>query len=168
MQGIKNVVCGRADAFVPRATIHFNYGPRSQGMFERYRETWCLLTCSARAAGAGATFPSDDDARRCRCDVRCVRGGEREQSSDSHASQKKRDPSTPLRAGSGAPAPGHPGIVILLTKTRRVRLLSTAVFPRKSRSKPDEACTRGRRFGSGSDAFAPVLRTKSAAACDPA
>jgi PD-(D/E)XK endonuclease len=38
-----------ADAFVPRATVHFNYGPQSQGMFEIYRETWCLLTCSARA-----------------------------------------------------------------------------------------------------------------------
>jgi hypothetical protein len=58
-----------ADAFVPRATVHFNYGPRSQGMFEIYREAWCLLTCSARARGKG------DIPKRCRCEgmgVRCV------------------------------------------------------------------------------------------------
>jgi hypothetical protein len=58
-----------ADAFVPRATVHFNYGPQSQGMFERYRETWCLLTCSAKARGRG------DIPKRCRCEempVRCV------------------------------------------------------------------------------------------------
>src|ERR1700691_5860727 len=58
-----------ADAFVPRATVHFNYGPLSQGMFEIYRETWCLLTCSARARGKG------DIPKRCRCEempVRCV------------------------------------------------------------------------------------------------
>ncbi len=58
-----------ADAFVPRATVHFNYGPQSQGMFEIYRETWCLLTCSARARGKG------DIPKRCRCEemtVRCV------------------------------------------------------------------------------------------------
>ncbi|MGC2272523.1 MAG: group I intron-associated PD-(D/E)XK endonuclease, partial [Candidatus Sulfotelmatobacter sp.] len=58
-----------ADAFVPRATVHFNYGPRSQGMFERYREAWCLLSCPARARGRG------DIPRRCRCEempVRCV------------------------------------------------------------------------------------------------
>jgi hypothetical protein len=58
-----------ADAFVPRATIHFNYGPRSQGMLERYRETWCLLSCSARARGRG-NIPE-----RCRCEempVRCT------------------------------------------------------------------------------------------------
>ena len=58
-----------ADAFVPRATVHFNYGPRSEGMFEIYRETWCLLTCSARARGRG------DIPKRCRCEempVRCV------------------------------------------------------------------------------------------------
>ncbi len=58
-----------ADAFVPRATVHFNYGPQSQGMFEIYRETWCLLTCSARARGRG------DIPKRCRCEelpVRCA------------------------------------------------------------------------------------------------
>ncbi len=58
-----------ADAFVPRVTVHFNYGPRSQGMFEIYRETWCLLACSARARGRG------DIPKRCRCEempVRCV------------------------------------------------------------------------------------------------
>ncbi len=58
-----------ADAFVPRATVHFNYGPKSQGMFEIYRETWCLLACSARARGRG------DIPRRCRCEempVRCA------------------------------------------------------------------------------------------------
>ena len=58
-----------ADAFVPRATVHFNYGPRSQGMFEIYREAWCLLTCSQRARGQG------DIPKRCRCEempVRCV------------------------------------------------------------------------------------------------
>jgi len=58
-----------ADAFVPRATVHFNYGPLSEGMFEIYRETWCLLTCSARARGRG------DIPTRCRCGempVRCV------------------------------------------------------------------------------------------------
>jgi PD-(D/E)XK endonuclease len=49
-----------ADAFVPRATVHFNYGLESQGMFEIYRETWCLLTCSARARGRG------DIPKRCR------------------------------------------------------------------------------------------------------
>jgi hypothetical protein len=58
-----------ADAFVPRATVHFNYGPKSQGMFERYRETWCLLTCSAKERGKG------DIPKRCRCEEmpqRCV------------------------------------------------------------------------------------------------
>jgi PD-(D/E)XK nuclease superfamily protein len=58
-----------ADAFVPRATVHFNYGPKSRGMFERYREAWCLLTCLARARGRG------DIPKRCRCEempVRCV------------------------------------------------------------------------------------------------
>jgi hypothetical protein len=58
-----------ADAFVPRATVHFNYGPKSQGMFEMYRETWCLLGCSERARGRG------DIPKRCRCEempVRCV------------------------------------------------------------------------------------------------
>ena len=57
------------DAFIPRATVHFNYGPKSQGMFERYRETWCLLTCSARTRGRG------DIPKRCRCEempVRCT------------------------------------------------------------------------------------------------
>jgi len=51
-----------ADAFVPRATVHFNYGPHSEGMFEMYRETWCLMTCSARARGRG------DIPKRCRCE----------------------------------------------------------------------------------------------------
>jgi PD-(D/E)XK endonuclease len=58
-----------ADAFIPRVTVHFNYGPLSQGMFEIYRETWCLMTCSARARGRG------DIPKRCRCEelpVRCV------------------------------------------------------------------------------------------------
>ncbi len=58
-----------ADAFIPRVTVHFNYGPKSQGMFEIYRETWCLLTCSARARGKG------DIPKRCRCEEmqeRCV------------------------------------------------------------------------------------------------
>ena len=63
-----------ADAFVPRATVHFNYGPKSQGMFEIYRETWCLLACSARARGRG------DIPKRCRCPempVRCAVGPRR-------------------------------------------------------------------------------------------
>src|SRR5580704_3052495 len=58
-----------ADAFVPRATVHFNYGPNSQSMFENYREAWCLLTCSATARGRG------DIPKRCRCEEmtqRCV------------------------------------------------------------------------------------------------
>jgi hypothetical protein len=58
-----------ADAFVPRVTVHFNYGPRTQSDFEIYRETWCLLTCSARARGKG------DIPKRCRCEEmpqRCV------------------------------------------------------------------------------------------------
>jgi PD-(D/E)XK endonuclease len=58
-----------ADAFVPRVTVHFNYGPKSQGMFEIYRETWCLMACSPRARGRG------DIPRRCRCEempVRCA------------------------------------------------------------------------------------------------
>lgn len=58
-----------ADAFVPRVTVHFNHGPVSRGMFEIYRETWCLPGCSARARGRG------DIPRRCRCEempVRCV------------------------------------------------------------------------------------------------
>lgn len=50
-----------AEAFVPRATVHFNYGPRSQGMFEIYREAWCLLALSARPRSCGAI------PRRCRC-----------------------------------------------------------------------------------------------------
>jgi hypothetical protein len=57
-----------ADAFVPRATVHFNYGPKSEGMFEIYREAWCLLTCVAKERGRG------DIPRRCRCEdmpVRC-------------------------------------------------------------------------------------------------
>jgi hypothetical protein len=58
-----------ADAFVPRATVHFNYGPNSQGMFEMYRETWCLLTCPPKARGRG------DIPKRCRSEempVRCA------------------------------------------------------------------------------------------------
>jgi hypothetical protein len=58
-----------ADAFIPRATVHFNYGPLSQGMFEIYREAWCLMACSARARGKG------DIPKRCRCEElpqRCV------------------------------------------------------------------------------------------------
>ena len=58
-----------ADAFVPRATVHFNYGPKSQGMFEIYRDAWCLLVCSAEERGRG------DVPKRCRCEemaVRCV------------------------------------------------------------------------------------------------
>jgi hypothetical protein len=65
-----------ADAFVPRATVHFNYGPKSQGMFEMYREAWCLMACSPGARGRG------DIPKRCRCEEiaqRCVvcprRGG---------------------------------------------------------------------------------------------
>jgi hypothetical protein len=50
-----------AEAFVPRATVHFNYGPRSQGMFEIYREAWCLLTLSARTRSVGAI------PKKCRC-----------------------------------------------------------------------------------------------------
>jgi hypothetical protein len=56
-----------ANAFVPRATVHFNYGPRSQGMFEMYRETWCLLACSVKARGEG------DIPKRCRCPEMAVR-----------------------------------------------------------------------------------------------
>ncbi len=58
-----------ADAFIPRVTVHFNYGPLSQGMFEICRETWCLLTCAGKARGKG------DIPKRCRCEempVRCV------------------------------------------------------------------------------------------------
>jgi hypothetical protein len=50
-----------AEAFVPRATVHFNYGVRSQGMFEIYREAWCLLTLAARPRSCG-TIP-----KNCRC-----------------------------------------------------------------------------------------------------
>jgi hypothetical protein len=49
------------EAFVPRATVHFNYGPLSRGMFEIYRETWYLLTCSAKAWRKG------DIPKKCRC-----------------------------------------------------------------------------------------------------
>lgn len=58
-----------ADAFVPRVTVHFNYGPKSQSDFEIYRETWCLMSCSERARGRG------DIPKRCRCEEmtqRCV------------------------------------------------------------------------------------------------
>ena len=51
-----------ADAFVPRATVHFNYGPHSQGMFEKYREAWCLMACERRRAGG------NDVPKRCRCE----------------------------------------------------------------------------------------------------
>jgi hypothetical protein len=50
------------DAFIPRATVHFNYGPRTQGMFEIYREAWCLMMCTPRARGKG------DIPTRCRCE----------------------------------------------------------------------------------------------------
>ena len=50
------------DAFLPRATVHFNYGPRTQGMFEIYREAWCLMMCTPRARGKG------DIPTRCRCE----------------------------------------------------------------------------------------------------
>jgi hypothetical protein len=50
-----------ADAFVPRVTVHFNYGPKTQSDFEIYRETWCLLACSGRGRGKG------DIPVRCRC-----------------------------------------------------------------------------------------------------
>jgi hypothetical protein len=66
-----------ADAFVPRATVNFNYGPNSQGMFEKYRETLVLADLFGRRRGAGAIFRSDAGARRCRCAARCVRRGER-------------------------------------------------------------------------------------------
>jgi PD-(D/E)XK endonuclease len=58
-----------AEAFIPRAKVHFNYGPLSKGMFEIYRETWCLLACSRRMHGK-ASVP-----KICRCEempVRCV------------------------------------------------------------------------------------------------
>ncbi len=64
-----------ADAFVPRVTVHFNYGPKSQGMFEIYREAWCLLACAPKMRGK-AIFRSDAGARRCRCGAWCARGGE--------------------------------------------------------------------------------------------
>ena len=57
------------EAFVPRATVHFHYGPRSEAMFEIYREAWCLLACDVKARGR------NDIPRRCRCKelpVRCV------------------------------------------------------------------------------------------------
>jgi hypothetical protein len=58
-----------ADAFIPRATVHFNYGPHSQGMFEHYREAWCLLECEGKQRGR------NDIPKRCRCEEltqRCV------------------------------------------------------------------------------------------------
>jgi len=58
-----------ADAFVPRARVHFNYGPHSQGMFEKYQEAWCLFVCEGKARGR------NDIPKRCRCEempVRCV------------------------------------------------------------------------------------------------
>jgi PD-(D/E)XK endonuclease len=57
------------EAFAPRATVHFNYGPLSEGMFEIYRETWCLLACSERERRRTGV------PKRCRCEempVRCV------------------------------------------------------------------------------------------------
>jgi PD-(D/E)XK nuclease superfamily protein len=57
------------EAFAPRATVHFNYGDRSEGMFEMYREAWCLLACGKKAR-SGKEIPT-----RCRCTelpVRCV------------------------------------------------------------------------------------------------
>jgi hypothetical protein len=56
-------------AFAPRATVHFNYGNRSEGMFEKYREAWCLLACEVKSRGR------EDLPKRCRCEelpVRCV------------------------------------------------------------------------------------------------
>jgi hypothetical protein len=44
-----------------------NYGPRSQGMFEKYREAWCLLECSEKARGRA------DIPKRCRCEELAVR-----------------------------------------------------------------------------------------------
>jgi hypothetical protein len=58
-----------ADAFVPRVMVHFYYGPNTQSDFEIYRETWCLLTCPARARGRG------DIPKRCRCEEMPVRCG---------------------------------------------------------------------------------------------
>lgn len=57
------------EAFAPRATVHFNYGELSQGMFEIYREAWCLLACEVKARGR------KDIPKQCRCKelpVRCV------------------------------------------------------------------------------------------------
>ena len=57
------------EAFFPRVTVHFNYGEHSQGMFEIYREAWCLLTCEVRERGRL------DIPRHCRCEelpIRCV------------------------------------------------------------------------------------------------
>jgi len=64
-----------AEAFVARATVHFNYGPQSRGMFEIYRETWCLLTCSAKARARGGV-PTHAGAKRWRRGAWFVRGGE--------------------------------------------------------------------------------------------
>ena len=57
------------EAFVPRATVHFNHGERSEAMFEHYREAWCLLACAVKARGR------KDIPRRCRSKelpVRCA------------------------------------------------------------------------------------------------
>jgi PD-(D/E)XK endonuclease len=54
-----------ADAFVPRATVHFNYGPNSQSMFENIgRHGACWYVRGRRAAER--IFRSDADAKRCR------------------------------------------------------------------------------------------------------
>jgi hypothetical protein len=58
-----------AEALVPRVTVHFNYAPLSRGMFEIYRETWCLLTYSVKVRARGSV------PTRCRCKEmaqRCV------------------------------------------------------------------------------------------------
>ncbi len=53
-------------AFAPRATVHFNYGPRSQGMFEMYREAWCQMACEVKARGE-KTSRNNAGAKSCRC-----------------------------------------------------------------------------------------------------
>jgi hypothetical protein len=50
------------ETFAPRVTVHFNYGPRSQGMFEIYREAWCLLACEVTARGRKGV------PKQCRCE----------------------------------------------------------------------------------------------------
>ena len=57
------------EAFAPRATVHFNYGERTESQFEMYREAWCLLACAVKARGRKGV------PKQCRCEelpVRCV------------------------------------------------------------------------------------------------